>query len=177
MVQTMISTPIKTIETLEQFLQRPDIEGPPAWELLESGPQQKPMGTSEHSELQFNLVSLIRSSGTHKAKQELRCNVGGLSPVPDILVDTLDRIPATGHFDGAPLWVIEIRSPDQSTVKLQAKILHFLRYGTELAWLVDVYRKRVTIWQGDDFDLLTGSDRVPALGILDVSVADILAMV
>nr|WP_274381993.1 Uma2 family endonuclease [Myxacorys almedinensis] len=36
-------------------------------------------------------------------------------------------------FPGAPDWLIEIRSPDQSTLELQNKILHCLANGTEYA--------------------------------------------
>jgi Uma2 family endonuclease len=46
--------------------------------------------------------------------------------------------------------LIEIRSSDQSTLDLQSKILHCLNHGTQLAWLIDLSRQQIWVWQGDD---------------------------
>jgi len=46
-------------------------------------------------------------------------------------------------LQGAPDWLIEIRSPDQNTLELQNKILHCLINGTQLAWLIDIQRKQI----------------------------------
>jgi len=69
--------------------------------------------------------------------------------VPDISVVAVDRLPQEdGPFQGVPDWLIEIRSPDQSTVELQKKILHFMSSGTQLAWLIDTQRRQVSVWEG-----------------------------
>jgi Uma2 family endonuclease len=162
---------------LQEFLERPDIEESPAWELLATGAQPKPMPTIEHSRLQKRLAALIDGSGTHEAIPTLRCIVGDLSPVPDLAIDTLERLPSRGAFAGAPLWVIEIRSPGQNTLELQAKILHFLQHGTQLAWLIDSDRNRITVWQGSEFDIFTDGDRLPALDLIRVSVNDVMQLV
>ena len=58
------------------------------------------------------------------------------SPVPDIAVVAIQRFSdEDGPLQGPPDWLIEIRSPDQSTLDLQNKILHCLGNGTQLAWL------------------------------------------
>ncbi|WP_353845555.1 Uma2 family endonuclease [Microcystis sp. M090S1] len=70
----------------------------------------------------------------YEAIQELRCIVPPLSPVPDIAVVKSDRLSEVdGPLPGPPDWLIEIRSPDQSTLDLQNKILHCLSNGTQLA--------------------------------------------
>jgi Uma2 family endonuclease len=170
----MIATPP---QTLQRFLQQPKIDGSPAWELLESGEQQKPMPTSEHSELQFNLVTLIRLANKgYKAGQELRCNIDGLSVVPDIAVIKTEHYPKRGHYQAAPDWIIEIRSPDQSIADLTSKIIYCLRHGSKLGWLIDPQRERITVWEQDVFDILTG-DAVPrSLSILELPVQQMLAL-
>jgi hypothetical protein len=115
---------------LKAFLQQPNIEASPAWEFIDgrfpwkaSPSQQKPMPTLFHSRLQRNLVNAInQQTDAYEAIQELRCIVPPLSPVPDIAVVALSRLPENdGPFQGAPDWLIEIRSPDQSTLELQKK--------------------------------------------------------
>ncbi|HLO47624.1 MAG TPA: Uma2 family endonuclease [Kamptonema sp.] len=70
------------------------------------------------------------------------------SPVPDIAIIACDRISdADGPFYGAPDWLIEIRSPDRSTLDLQNKILYCLSNGTQLAWLIDLFCQQIWVWQ------------------------------
>ncbi|MEO1432759.1 MAG: Uma2 family endonuclease [Cyanobacteria bacterium J06632_19] len=72
-----------------------------------------------------------------------------------------------GAFNGTPDWLIEIRSPGQSTIDLQNKILHCLSNGTQLAWLIDINRQQVWVWVGDELPVvLSGEDILPTLGDL-----------
>jgi Uma2 family endonuclease len=127
----MTKLPI-TATLLESFLRQPDIEASPAWEFIDGQAQQKPMPTLFHSRLQRNLVNSINNqTGDYEAIPELRCIVPPFSPVPDIAVVANDRLPEDdGPLQGAPDWLIEIRSTNQSTLGLQSKILHCLGNGT-----------------------------------------------
>lgn len=61
--------------SLDNFLQQPNIEASPAWGFIQRKAQQKPMPTLFHSRLQGNLVNAINSQTTaYEAIQELRCN-------------------------------------------------------------------------------------------------------
>ncbi|MEH2052999.1 Uma2 family endonuclease [Nostoc sp.] len=72
-----------------------------------------------------------------------------------------------GPLEGAPDWLIEISSPDQSTLDLQNKILHCLSNGTELAWLIDITRQQIWVWLGDDLPVVrSAEDILPTLGDL-----------
>jgi Uma2 family endonuclease len=62
-------------------------------------------------------------------------------------------------------WIIEIRSPDQSTLDLQNKILHCLTNGTQLAWLIDIQRQQIWVWQAEE--LPTVYANAALLAILD----------
>jgi Uma2 family endonuclease len=157
------------IISLEEFLAQPNIEASPAWELINGEALQKPMPTLFHSRLQRNLVNYINNNTEQfEAIQELRCIVPPLSPVPDISVIACQRISdEDGAFQGAPDWLIEIRSPDQSTINLQNKILHCLSNGTRLAWLIDITRQQIWVWVGDELPLvLSAEDVLPTLGDL-----------
>lgn len=169
-----------TTTPLDAFLSQPNIEGSPAWEFINGRAQQKPRFTSFHSRLQRNLVNAINSQTTdYEAIQELRCLVPPFSPVPDIVVVAHHRLPEDdGPLPGAPDWLIEIRSTDQSTLDLQNKILHCLGHGTQLAWLIDLQRQQVWVWQGQDLPLIyAGTDPLPTLGaILSFTVETVIAM-
>lgn len=166
--------------TLEDFLDHENLEESPAWELIDGRKIQKPMPTLFHSRLQRNLVNRLNDHGeAFEAIQELRCIIPPYSPVPDIVVIARDRLTdQDGPFHGAPDWLIEIRSPDQSTLDLQTKILHCLQNGTQLAWLIDLSRQQIWVWEGDNLpNIYTGADRVPVHGFdLSLTAADIFAL-
>jgi Uma2 family endonuclease len=166
--------------SLEDFLAQPDIESSPAWELIAGQAIQKTMPTLFHSRLQRNLVNYINDrTDRFEAIQELRCLVPPYSPVPDIAIVACDRLPhEDGPFNGAPDWLIEIRSPAQNTLELQKKILHCLSNGTQLAWLIDLSCQQIWVWQGDDLPLVYSDvDILPTLGILlELTVETVMAM-
>jgi len=165
---------------LETFLQQPNIETSPAWEFIHGQAQQKTMPTLFHSRLQRNLVNAINSqTQAYEAIQELRCIVPPLSPVPDIVVVKSTRLTEVdGLMQGAPDWLIEIRSPDQNTLELQNKILHCLINGTQLAWLIDIQRKQIWVWEYSELPLVySGTDILPTLGnISNLTVEIVIAM-
>ena len=139
-----MQSPVAT-DRLEAFLNQPNIEASPAWEFIYGRAQQKPLPTLFHSRFQRNLVNAInRETDAYEAIQELRCIIPPLSPVPDIAIVSRDRLSEEdGPLQGPPDWLIEIRSPDQSTLDLQNKILHCLTSGSQLAWLIDIQRQQV----------------------------------
>jgi len=165
---------------LETFLQQPDIEASPAWELINGESHQKPMPTLFHSRLQRNLVNAInQQTDAYEAIQELRCIVPPFSPVPDIAVVAIERLPQTDSpFIGAPDWLIEIRSPEQSTLKLQKKILHCIENETQLAWLIDIQLEQVWVWQNQNLPLIYAeAQQLPVIdSALDLTVSRVIAM-
>ncbi|WP_055076038.1 Uma2 family endonuclease [Pseudanabaena sp. 'Roaring Creek'] len=165
---------------LDTFLQQSNIESSPAWEFIHGQAQQKMMPTLFHSRLQRNLVNAINSqTQAYEAIQELRCIVPPLSPVPDISVVKSDRLTEVdGPLQGTPDWLIEIRSPDQNTLELQNKILLCLINGTQLAWLIDIQRKQIWVWEKSELPLIySGTDILPTLGnISNLTVEMIMAM-
>ncbi|PIG94720.1 Uma2 family endonuclease [Gloeocapsopsis sp. IPPAS B-1203] len=149
----MVQTPSKTL-TLAEFLQLPETK--PASEYIDGQIIQKPMPQGKHSAIQGELVPAI--NGVVKAKRiarafpELRCTFGGRSTVPDIAVFLWNRIPrdengeVANTFPAAPDWTIEILSPDQSQTKVTKNILHCLKHGTHIGWLIDPDEQTVFVY-------------------------------
>ena len=135
--------------TLKDFLQLPNIEESPAWELINQVPSQKPMPTLYHSRLQKRLVAKIDDASTiYEALPEFRCLLTTNSIVPDIAITRINRLPSTNQpLEGAPDWLIEIFSPDQRSTKIITKIQTCLEAGTELAWLIDPLEEIVLVFQ------------------------------
>lgn len=149
----MVQTPSKSL-TLEEFLQLPETQ--PASEYIDSQIMQKSMPQGEHSTIQGELIITINAvtkpEKIARAFPELRCIFAGRAIVPDVAVFRWERIPRneTGGianiFALAPDWIIEILSPGQSQTKLIAKILHSLKHGTQMGWLIDPTEKVVFVY-------------------------------
>ncbi len=152
----MVQTPTEVL-TLEEFLKLPDTE--PASEYIDGRVIQKPMPQGEHSAIQTELApainSIVKPKQIARAFSELRCTFGGRSIVPDISVFTWSRIPRKENnavaniFSLAPDWTIEILSPDQSQTKVTKNILHCLKYGTQMGWLIDPAEEVVFVYLPD----------------------------
>jgi Uma2 family endonuclease len=147
--------------TLQDFLALPNIEESPAWEYADGQASRKPMPTAYHSILQKRLTAaIVLANSSYEAFPELRCILSRNSVVPDITVIHHNRIPSGNTpVEGAPDWMIEILSADQSTTKLIAKMQMCLREGTQLGWLIDPDEQVVMVLLPDmRVNLLRGSD-------------------
>lgn len=138
--------------SLEDFLKLPYLEDSPAWEYVDGIAMQKPMPKTRHSILQKRLLTQIDSkTADYTALPELRCTFGGRSIVPNVAVIAWNRINLNelgepeDDFTEAPDWTIEILSPDQKVNRVIDNILHCLKYGSQLGWMLDP----------DDYSILT----------------------
>lgn len=149
----MIQIPERTL-TITEFLRLPETK--PATEYIDGQLVQKPMPQGKHSKLQGQLVpeinNVTESSHIALALPELRCTFGGRSIVPDIAVFTWSRLPLDEQgdianvFSTAPDWSIEILSPDQNQSRVTANILHCLKFGCQMGWLIDPNIKSVLVY-------------------------------
>jgi Uma2 family endonuclease len=80
------------------------------------------------------------------------------------------RLPAENSpVQGAPDWIIEILSPEQSTAKLIAKIQACLLEGTQLAWLLDPTEAVIMVfWPDRPLAIISGASLVPVLPEIDL---------
>jgi Uma2 family endonuclease len=160
------------ITTLGEFLKLSYINESPAWEYINSEVVQKSMGGGKHSLLQKRLVAAIDAAGSnYEAFPELRCTFGDRSVVPDVVVVANDKLPLDENGDiistgieFTPSWVIEILSPDQSQTKVTGNILHCLRNGSQLGWLIDPSERSIIVYPADSLpSLLRETDILPVL--------------
>jgi Uma2 family endonuclease len=158
--------------TLDNFLELAHIDESPAWEYINGEIFQKNMGGGKHSLLQKRLVGAIDSTNSnYEAFPELRCSFANRSIVPDVAIVVNDRLPVDENGDiistginFAPDWVIEILSPDQSQTKVTSNILHCLRNGCLLGWLIDPSERSIIVYQPNSLpNILTKSDILPVL--------------
>jgi len=181
----MVKVPEKII-TLEAFLKLPETK--PASEYIDGRIIQKPMPQGKHSKLQGTLVTVINQVVEERkialAFPELRCTFGGKSIVPDVAVFAWSRIPVDDNGDIAnvfplyPDWTIEILSPDQSPTKVIGNILHCLKHGCQMGWLIDPEERSLLVYpagQQPEFlqetqDILPG----PTFVDLQLTVGDIV---
>ncbi len=141
--------------SLEAFLSLPETE--PANEYAHGIITPKPMPKGKHSRLQTRLsraIDLIAEEPQIAlALTELRCTFAGRSIVADIAVIRWQNLPRdndgeiSNQFSHPPDWIIEILSPDQSPILVIEKILHCLKEGSELGWLIDPATKSIMIFQ------------------------------
>lgn len=159
--------------TLQAFLQLSNIEESPAWELLNGEILQKPMPTFYHSRIQKRLVNAINNTNCeYEAFPELRCVLQENSIVPDITVIHRSSVPVGNEpVSGAPDWMIEILSLDQSTTKLIAKLQACIQEGTRLGWLIDSKEQVVLVFFSDrPLIVLDGDRRLPVLDEIDLDI-------
>jgi Uma2 family endonuclease len=150
----MVQTPPQSL-TLEKFLTLPETK--PASEYVDGKILQKPMPKTRHSRLQGKLINTINevteAPRIAYAFPELRCTFGGRSIIPDIAVLRWNNIPLDENREpldnvlSAPDWTIEILSPDQSANRVTGNILHCLKHGCSLGWLVDPGDRSILLLQ------------------------------
>ncbi|MBD2678034.1 MULTISPECIES: Uma2 family endonuclease [Nostoc] len=178
LTQGKITLPAST--TLEEFLKLPYIEESPAWEYINGEAIQKPMAGGKHSLLQKRLVAVIDALGSnYEAFPELRCTCGNRSVVPDVVVISNNQLPVdengeiiSSGIDFAPAWIIEILSPAQSQTKVTGNILHCLRNGSQLGWLIDPSDRCIFVYQPNRLpDLLAGQDILTVLEDMNLTLS------
>ncbi|MGD1904391.1 MAG: Uma2 family endonuclease [Leptolyngbyaceae cyanobacterium] len=141
--------------TLSEFLSLPETK-PPS-EYIEGEISQKPMPKTRHSRLQGKLTGAINQAAEAGqiayAFPELRCTFGNRSIIPDIAVLRWPHIELDENDEPvddvriAPDWAIEILSPDQSANRVTGNLLHCLKHGCQLGWLVDPRDRSIIVFQ------------------------------
>lgn len=161
--------------TLTEFLQLPETK--PIQEYIEGNIYQKPMPKGKHSTIQTFLSASINQRSIPEKKccalSELRCTFAGRSIVPDISVIAWQNIPKDeqGEIENnikiAPDWIIEILSPQQSSVRVIDNILFALNNGTKLGWLIDPQERIVMIFfPNQQPQIKQDQEQLPMLSLL-----------
>jgi Uma2 family endonuclease len=129
-------------QLLEEYLTtvyRPDRD------YLEGRIEERNMGELDHADVQGALIEYLRS----RRKQlgiypipELRVQVtSDRFRVPDIVV-VLGGRPEEQVLTRPPFLCIEILSPEDTMLRIQARIDDYLRFGVRFVWIVDPHSRR-----------------------------------
>jgi Uma2 family endonuclease len=183
----MVQARSKTL-TLTEFLELPETK--PASEYIDGQIIQKPMPQGKHSAIQGEFVpainSIVKPKRIARAFPELRCTFDNRSIVPDIAVFIWQRIPrdqngeVSNTFSIAPDWTIEILSPDQSQTKVTKTILHCLKHGTQMGWLIDPDEQTVFVYRSkQETEVFDEPDQIlpmpPFASELHLTIKDVFA--
>ena len=163
--------------TLEAFLKLPETK--PASEYINGAIIQKAMPKTRHSRLQAGFIITINANVEEKkvayAFPELRCTFGGRSIVPDVAVLTWNKIELDANGEPiedvftAPDWTIEILSPEQGSNRVTGNILHCMRHGCSLGWLIDPADRSILAFLPKQEPVLyEGDDRLPVLDTISL---------
>jgi Uma2 family endonuclease len=147
--------------SLEAFLSLPETQ--PASEYAHGIIIQKLMPKGKHSRLQTRLARAIdliaEDPKIALALTELRCTFAGRSIVADIAVIRWQNLPLdpdgeiSNLFNYPPDWIIEILSPDHSSILVIEKILFCLKEGSEIGWLLDPATKSIAVFQNGSTEI------------------------
>ncbi|MEW6498505.1 MAG: Uma2 family endonuclease, partial [Cyanobacteriota bacterium] len=77
-----------------------------------------------------------------------------------------------GHGNAMPLQRVDVRKPYQSQTKVTGNILHCLKHGTQLGWLLDPSERSILVYQPNRLpDLLAKADVLPILEGVNLTLA------
>jgi Uma2 family endonuclease len=113
--------------------------------------QERNLGESDHSDLQGQLLDLLRTPANKvyvRANPEIRVQVGPTRfRVPDVCIR---RVPALREqiIRQPPLLCIEILSPEDRVSRTREKIRDYLDMGVIEVWVVDPAARSVMICAG-----------------------------
>lgn len=173
--------------TLEQFLKLPETK--PYSEYIDGKVVQKPMPTYAHMVI-HRLLSVVftlylRAHPIGDAGPELRCvftpQGRRVARVPDFVFVSWERLGGTRGdqpLRGAPDLAVEILSPDDRMIDVEAQVAFYLAHGVRLVWVINPQARTVTVRPSPstahilgENDPLDGGDVLPGFS---VPVRDIL---
>jgi Uma2 family endonuclease len=175
----MVTSIITPQLSLEEFLQLPETK--PASEFINGVITQKSMPQGKHSRIQLKFCNAVNQVAELEkiamAFPKLRCTFGGRSIVPDAVVFNWERIPfdADGEIENTfniyPDWIVEILSPGQKMTKVIRNILHSLKYGSQLGWLIDPEERVILVFQPEQLPIeFSGGELLPVLSGLELGI-------
>lgn len=140
--------------------------------------QERNLGEQDHSDLQSQLVELLRSAECKRyfrVNSELRVQVKATRyRVPDVCL-RLRTAPSEQIVRTPPLLCIEVLSPDDRMSRVRERVREFLEMGVAEVWVVDAEARSVSVYAGATMmEHTSGSLRVPETPIV-IELAEIFS--
>lgn len=176
-----VAQEVKALMTADEFLRLPDdgvrrelVYG----EVIEMTP-----GGTKHSMVGLRVAARLATAMGDGAGLVVGADCGFvLSQDPDVVrapdaaYVSAARVPdggvPDGFFPGAPDLAVEVASPSDNAVELQAKVMEYLEAGVTLVWVVYPKTRQVVLYRAGgevqlfgEGDTLTGGSLLPDLSI------------
>jgi Uma2 family endonuclease len=163
-----------TAEAFIAFVLRPENEGR-RFELIDGEIVEK-MPTQLHALIAtlfiFKLSLYFQNNPIGWVFTELRIklpqdNLNDTIPDVSVVLKEGRQVDPNKPLAFMPDLAIEIKSPDDSLIKMRKKANYYLENGSKLVWLVDTQRQKVEVYTVDDTeilginDMLEGGDLLP----------------
>ena len=158
-------TKLITAEAFIAFILQPENEGR-RFELIDGEIVEK-SSTQLHaliaSFLSANLYLYFRGNSIGWVFTELRIKLPQddlNDTIPDVSVVLKEgrQLDSNKPLAFMPDLAIEIKSPDDSLIKMRKKANYYLENGTKIVWLVDTQRQKVEVYTVDDTEILGMND-------------------
>lgn len=111
---------------------------------------ERNMGEAEHSIVQGELIRrlfAVSEAAGLEVRPEIRLQTTlNRFRVADIAVWRAPDAPRRGIAAPPPFLVIEILSPEDRMIRVQAKVQEYLSMGTAFVWVVDPYERQALVY-------------------------------
>lgn len=140
--------------------------------------QERNVGEQDHSDLQSQLIEILRRSEFKqaiRANTEIRVQVGPTRfRVPDVCIRRRNTV-SEPIVHIAPLVCIEVLSPEDRMSRTRERVRDYLAMGVLEVWIVDPLTRSVLVCTGQTMVELTMGDlRVPET-LVSVSIAELFS--
>ena len=138
--------------------------------------QERNMGETDHSDLQGQLLELLRSPASKayfRANPEVRVQVAPTRfRVPDVCLRRVSA-PKEQIVRTPPLLCIEVLSPEDRMSRMREKVRDYLDMGVVEVWVVDAEARSIMVYAGATMvEQTTGELKVPETPVV-LTLADI----
>jgi Uma2 family endonuclease len=162
---------------VEEYLHNPDYK---RFEYVDGEVLALNLGACPHSSIQVNcgsaLKQFLRTFGQGRVLISCHCRLLFADTTrfrqPDVSVSFDPNVRTKRYLEGAPDFVIEIRSPDDTLRFLVRKLEEYFANGCKLAWLIFPEEQTVEVFTPNGHvqilgpgETLNGGDVLPGLAI------------
>jgi Uma2 family endonuclease len=127
---------VQTSMTVEEY-RRASFDGADC-DYVDGDLLERNLGELEHGRLQRELIRRLAADATIEVIPEIRVQTTATRfRVADLAVWRAGQLPESGVPPLAPFLAVEILSPEDRLVRIQARIQEYLAAGVDTVWVVD----------------------------------------
>lgn len=165
---------LATLEEFERFIAQPENRDY-SFEFI-NGEIFKKLSTEEHGVIAGLIVTefifYLKTNPIGRAGVEVRHRITEdrrNDLIPDVLFISNERALAVTRKGAVPLMpdlVVEIKSPDDSSIAMREKALYYLKNGSRIVWLVFPAKQEVEVYTEDAVQVLNSEQALDGGDVL-----------